>query len=82
MRLAHRVERELWVAIIIENLMFQGKAGAKHSLEQNARISSLPLTASYSVSLPRFDNLRDVSDNTQTMSGLPGVPKDTASQTI
>ena len=30
MRLAHRAERELGVAIIIiENLMFQGKAGAK-----------------------------------------------------
>ena len=50
MRLAHRAERELGVAIIIENLMFQRKAGAKHSLEQNARISSLPLFISNSVS--------------------------------
>ena len=49
MRLAHRAERELGVAII-ENLMFQRKAGAKHSLEQNARISSLPLFISNSVS--------------------------------
>ena len=42
----------------------------------------LPIFASDSVSLPRFDNPRNVSDKPQTMSGFPSVPSGTASQTI
>ena len=51
-------------------------------VEKNARISSCRIFASNSVSLPRFDNPRNVSDKPQTMSGLSGVPNGTSSQTI
>ena len=51
-------------------------------VEKNACISSDRIFASDSVSLPRFDNPRNVSDKPQTMSGLSGVPNGTSSQTI
>ena len=51
-------------------------------VEKNAYISSCRIFALDSVSLPRFDNPRNVSDKPQTMSGFPSVPSGTASQTI
>ena len=44
-------------------------------------ISSCRIFASDSVSLPRFDTPRNVSDKPQTMSGLSGVPNGPSSQT-
>ena len=61
---------------------FQSATGDGHSFEQNPCISSTLRLTSDSVSWPRFDNPRDVSVTPQTMSGLPGAPSGTASQTI
>ena len=64
--------------------MIQISAGTADGtfVEKNACISSDRIFASDSVSLPRFDNPRNVSDKPQTMSGLSGVPNGTSSQTI
>ena len=62
--------------------MFRVELAGGGSLEQNVSISSASRRASDSVSLPRFDTPRNVSDKPQTMSGFPSVPNGTASQTI
>ena len=63
-------------------LLFRLLLAGADSLEKNQSISSAPHLASGSVSLPRFDNPRDVSDTPQTMSGLFSVSSITASQTL
>jgi len=62
--------------------MFRVELAGSGSLEQNVSISSASRQASDSVSLPRFDNPRDVSDDPQIMIGLFSVPSITPSQTI
>ena len=54
----------------------------EHSFEKNVSISSLlDVCIGFRVS-STFGHFRSVSDKSQTMSGLPGVPNDAASQTI
>ena len=68
------------VGFIIGNIIPARSSGAE-SLKQNARVSSLPLSAIHSVSLPRLNNPRMCPTNPQTMSGLPSSTKHTSSQT-
>ena len=68
------------IGFIIGNIIPERSSGTE-SLKQNARVSSLPLSAIHSVSLPRLNNPRMCPTNPQTMSGLPSSTKHTSSQT-
>ena len=63
-------------------LLFRLLLAGADSLEKNQSNSSASHSASGSVSLPRFDNPRDVSGKPQTMGGLFSVSSITAPQTI
>ncbi len=68
------------IGFIIGNIIPERSSGTE-SLKQNARVSSLPLSAIHSVSLPRLNTPRMCPTNPQTMSGLPSSTKHTSSQT-